>query len=39
MYACLVYDLDQELPWHSSLIGARQLFGEELFLELFRKVL
>src|SRR5690606_30516869 len=33
------YDLDEELPWHSTLSRTRQLFGEELFLELFRKVL
>ena len=35
----LGYDLDEELPWHSTLSRTRQLFGEELFLELFRKVL
>jgi len=35
----LGYDLDEELPWHSTLSRTRQLFGEELFLDLFRKVL
>ena len=35
----LGYNLDEELPWHSTLSRTRQLFGEELFLELFRKVL
>ena len=35
----LGYDLDEELPWHSTLSRTRQLFGEELFLEIFRKVL
>jgi len=35
----LGYDLDEDLPWHSTLSRTRQLFGEELFLELFRKVL
>lgn len=35
----LGYDLDEALPWHSTISRTRALFGEELFLELFRKVL
>jgi len=35
----LGYDLDETLPWHSTISRTRALFGEELFLELFRKVL
>ncbi len=35
----LQYDIDEPLPWHSTLSRTRQLFGEEIFLELFRKVL
>jgi transposase len=33
------YDLDEPLPWHSTISRTRQLYGEEVFLELFRKVL
>ncbi len=33
------YNLDEPLPWHSTLSRTRQLFGEEVFKELFRKVL
>ncbi len=33
------YDIDEPLPWHSTLSRTRQLYGEELFLEVFRKVL
>ena len=33
------YDLDEPLPWHSTISRTRQLYGEEIFLELFRKVL
>ena len=33
------YDLDEKLPWHSTISRTRQLYGEEVFLELFRKVL
>jgi len=33
------YDIDERLPWHSTLSRTRQLYGEELFLEVFRKVL
>src|SRR6478609_435620 len=33
------YDIDEPLPWHSTLSRTRQLFGEELFKQLFKKVL
>ena len=33
------YDLDEPLPWHSTISRTRQLYGEEVFVELFRKVL
>ena len=33
------YDLDEELPWLSTISRTRNLFGEGVFLELFRKVL
>ncbi len=35
----LQYDLDDPMPWHSTISRTRQLYGEELFLELFRRVL
>lgn len=35
----LGYDLDEELPWHSTLSRTRQLYSEEVFRLLFRKVL
>ena len=35
----LQYDIDEQLPWHSTLSRTRQLFGEEVFLAMFRKVL
>jgi IS5 family transposase len=35
----LGYDIDEELPWHSTLSRTRQLYGEELFRQLFRDVL
>jgi transposase len=35
----LGYDLDEILPWHSTLSRTRQLFGEGIFLELFRNIL
>jgi transposase len=35
----LGYDLDEPLPWHSTLSRTRQLFGEAVFLELFRTIL
>lgn len=33
------YDIDEPLPWHSTLSRTRQLYGEEIFLEMFRRVL
>ncbi|MDB5274963.1 MAG: transposase [Chitinophagaceae bacterium] len=33
------YDLDEELPWHSTLSRTRQLYGEHVFTELFKHVL
>src|SRR6202789_3337456 len=33
------YDLGEELPWHSTLSRTRQLYGEHVFTELFKKVL
>lgn len=35
----LGYDLDEDLPWHSTISRTRQLYGEGVFLALFRKVL
>lgn len=35
----LQYDIDEPLPWHSTISRTRQLYGEEVFLSLFRKVL
>ena len=35
----LGYDIDEDLPWHSTLSRTRQLYGEEVFLKLFRQVL
>jgi transposase len=35
----LGYDIDEELPWHSTVSRTRQLCGEEVFKELFSKVL
>lgn len=35
----LGYDLDESLPWHSTISRTRQLYGEEVFLELFKKIL
>jgi len=35
----LDYNIDEVLPWHSTVSRTRQLYGEELFLEVFRKVL
>jgi transposase len=35
----LGYDLGEELPWHSTLSRTRKLYGEEVFLDLFKKVL
>ena len=33
------YDIDEQLPWHSTISRTRQLYGEEIFLTLFKKVL
>src|SRR6185312_4296150 len=33
------YDIDEPLPWHSTLSRTRQLYGEDVFKELFKKVL
>ena len=33
------YDIDEVLPWHSTISRTRQLYGEQVFLELFKKVL
>ena len=35
----LKYDIDEPLPWHSTISRTRQLYGEDVFLSLFRKVL
>jgi transposase len=35
----LGYDIDEELPWHSTISRTRQLYGEEVFKEMFQKVL
>ncbi len=35
----LQYDLDESLPWHSTISRTRQLYGETVFLSLFQKVL
>ncbi len=34
----LGYDLDEELPWHSTISRTRQLYPESLFEKLFSKV-
>jgi len=33
------YDIDEELPWHSTLSRTRQLYDEDVFVQLFKKVL
>jgi transposase len=33
------YDIDEELPWHSTLSRTRALYGEEIFRTVFKKVL
>jgi transposase len=35
----LKYDIDEELPWHSTISRTRQLYGEEVFLSLFQQIL
>ena len=34
----LEYDIDEELPWHSTISRTRQLFPEPVFEEVFNKV-
>jgi transposase len=33
------YDIDDKLPWHSTLSRTRKLYGEDVFLTLFKDVL
>jgi transposase len=33
------YDIDEELPWHSTLSRTRQLYGQEVFTQIFKAVL
>ena len=33
------YNIDEPLPWHSTLSRTRQLYGEEVFKQLFKEVL
>jgi len=35
----LGYDIDEELPWHSTISRTRQLFPESVFEEVFTKIL
>lgn len=35
----LGYDIDEPLPWHSTISRTRQLYGEEVFKEMFLQVL
>ncbi len=35
---CLGYDIDEPLPWHSTISRTRQLYGEEVFKQLFEQV-
>ena len=35
----LGYDVHESLPWHSTISRTRGLYGEELFLDLFKQVL
>jgi transposase len=35
----LGYNLDEDFPWHSTLSRTRRLYGETLFVGLFKKVL
>ena len=34
----LGYDIDEPLPWHSTISRTRQLYGEKVFQQLFEKV-
>ena len=33
------YDIDEVLPWHSTISRTRQLYGEEVFQSLFKRIL
>lgn len=33
------YNIDEPLPWHSTLSRTRQLYGEDVFKQLFKTVL
>ena len=33
------YDIDEPLPWHSTISRTRQLYGEAVFMELFKRIL
>ncbi|MEZ4878198.1 MAG: hypothetical protein R2805_11690 [Flavobacterium sp.] len=33
------YDVREALPWHSTISRTRQLYGEEVFLSLFKELL
>lgn len=33
------YDIDEPLPWHSTISRTRQLYGEEVFMMLFKQIL
>ena len=33
------YNIDEPLPWHSTLSRTRQLYGDDVFKELFKKAL
>lgn len=35
----LNYNIDEPLPWHSTLSRTRKLYGEELFLKVFNHIL
>ncbi len=35
----LGYDVHEQLPWHSTISRTRSLYGEEIFLDLFKQVL
>ena len=38
-YFFLGYDIDEELPWHSTISRTRQLYPEKIFEQVFTKVL
>ncbi len=35
----LGYDIDEELPWHSTISRTRQLYPESVFEQVFTKIL